>query len=218
MTIKQFTKHLSKNTSSIFSPTSPREPTPPRDESKGKGIAAEEPLKEIMPFIEEGGLVPKMAQAQKMAEYEAKRKKMFDQLPITKITYRVNSSKEATMRITRVLNNTTVSYITYGGATFLVRSVLRGARPVEDGDYDCEYQKGKYVRTCGVSRTGPLTADYKKENMPGRAKYRERTGPMTADTKKETMSGRAEYRGRTRPMTADTKKENMPGRAEIIAN
>nr|GEY97852.1 hypothetical protein [Tanacetum cinerariifolium] len=101
MTIKQFTKHLSKNTSSIFSPTSPREPTPPRDESKGKGIAAEEPLKEIMPFIEEGGLVPKMAQAQKMAEYEAKRKKMFDQLPITKITYRVNSSKEATMRITR---------------------------------------------------------------------------------------------------------------------
>ncbi|GJW40427.1 hypothetical protein Tco_0066272 [Tanacetum coccineum] len=47
-----------------------------------------------------------------MAEHEAKRKKMFDEynhqithradpLPITKISYRVNSSKEATMRITR---------------------------------------------------------------------------------------------------------------------
>ncbi|GJR97020.1 hypothetical protein Tco_0269194 [Tanacetum coccineum] len=52
------------------------------------------------------------AQAQKMAEYEAKRKKMLDeynhqishrvdQLPITKISYRVNSSKEASMRIIR---------------------------------------------------------------------------------------------------------------------
>ncbi|GJU58775.1 hypothetical protein Tco_0832332 [Tanacetum coccineum] len=47
-----------------------------------------------------------------MAEHEAKRKKMFDeynhqithradQVPITKISYTVNSSKEATMRITR---------------------------------------------------------------------------------------------------------------------
>ncbi|GKB27552.1 hypothetical protein Tco_0866953 [Tanacetum coccineum] len=52
------------------------------------------------------------AQAQKMAEYEGKRKKMLDeynhqishrvdQLPITKISYRVNSSKEASMRIIR---------------------------------------------------------------------------------------------------------------------
>ncbi|GJR91474.1 hypothetical protein Tco_0215485 [Tanacetum coccineum] len=52
------------------------------------------------------------ARKQKMAEHEAKRQKMFDeynyqityradQLPITKISYRVNSSKEATMRITR---------------------------------------------------------------------------------------------------------------------
>ncbi|GJY18708.1 hypothetical protein Tco_0390199 [Tanacetum coccineum] len=54
------------------------------------------------------------AQAQKMAEYEAKRKKMLDeynhqishrvdQLPITKISYRVNSSKEASMRIHRAI-------------------------------------------------------------------------------------------------------------------
>ncbi|GJY57531.1 hypothetical protein Tco_0456646 [Tanacetum coccineum] len=58
MTLAQFTEHLSKTTSSIFSPTPPREPTPPRDESKGKGIATEEPLKDIMPFMEEGGSVP----------------------------------------------------------------------------------------------------------------------------------------------------------------
>ncbi|GJW29726.1 hypothetical protein Tco_0046601, partial [Tanacetum coccineum] len=59
MIIEQFTKHLNKTTSSIFSHTPPREPTPPRDptplsdESKRKGIATEEPLKEIMPYIEE---------------------------------------------------------------------------------------------------------------------------------------------------------------------
>ncbi|GJU10506.1 hypothetical protein Tco_1132902 [Tanacetum coccineum] len=61
MTLAQITEHLSKTTSSIFSPTPPREPTPPKDESKGKGIATEEPLKDIMPFMEEGGSVPKIS-------------------------------------------------------------------------------------------------------------------------------------------------------------
>ncbi|GKA54218.1 hypothetical protein Tco_0753167 [Tanacetum coccineum] len=61
MTLDQFTKHLSKTTSSIFSHTPPREPTPPGDESKGKGIATEEPLKDIMPFMEEGGSAPKLS-------------------------------------------------------------------------------------------------------------------------------------------------------------
>ncbi|GJU47659.1 hypothetical protein Tco_1204925 [Tanacetum coccineum] len=131
MTIGQFTEHLSKTTSSIFSPSPPREPTPPKDESKGKGITAEEPLKDIMPFMKKGGSVPKIpsfkslvilegqltnedvmdqvkemkrlvdlkpekekseksllkimnpatirGQALKMAEYEAKRKKMLDE-------------------------------------------------------------------------------------------------------------------------------------------
>ncbi|GKA02328.1 hypothetical protein Tco_0674993 [Tanacetum coccineum] len=66
MTLEQFTEHLTKTTSSIFSlaplrePTPHRDPTPPRDESKGKGIATEEPLKEIMPYMEEGGSVPKI--------------------------------------------------------------------------------------------------------------------------------------------------------------
>ncbi|GJY35761.1 hypothetical protein Tco_0421139 [Tanacetum coccineum] len=44
----------------IPSPTPLKEPTPPRDESKGKGIDTEEPLKDTMPFMEEGGSVPKM--------------------------------------------------------------------------------------------------------------------------------------------------------------
>ncbi|GJU47049.1 hypothetical protein Tco_1204315 [Tanacetum coccineum] len=64
MTIEQFTKHLNKTTSSIFSPTPLREPTPlrnptpSRDETKGKGVATEEPLEDIMPFMEEGGSAP----------------------------------------------------------------------------------------------------------------------------------------------------------------
>ncbi|GJR79533.1 hypothetical protein Tco_0150318 [Tanacetum coccineum] len=61
ITLDQFTEHLSKTTSSIFSPTPPREPTPSRNESKGKGIATEEPLKDIMYFMEEGGSAPKIS-------------------------------------------------------------------------------------------------------------------------------------------------------------
>ncbi|GJS39968.1 hypothetical protein Tco_0565011 [Tanacetum coccineum] len=127
MTIDQFTEHLNKTKSSIFSPTPPREPTPPRDPTplgscrlwkkelkemkrlsnlKAEKEKSEKSLQKIM------NPATIRAQAQKMAEYEAKRKKMLyeynhqtshrvDQLPITKISYRVNSSKEATMRITR---------------------------------------------------------------------------------------------------------------------
>ncbi|GJT98748.1 hypothetical protein Tco_1094266 [Tanacetum coccineum] len=46
--------------SSIPSPTPLKDPTPPRYESKGKGNTIEEPLKYIMPFLEEGGSVLKM--------------------------------------------------------------------------------------------------------------------------------------------------------------
>ncbi|GKE19701.1 hypothetical protein Tco_1427278, partial [Tanacetum coccineum] len=96
----------------------------PRDESKGKGIAVEkEPLNLLLPLIEQSGPDPKMlnldqfsiskkklkklslteiqAQAQKLAEYEAKRKRMLkeythyvtfraDPLPITKISYKAD--------------------------------------------------------------------------------------------------------------------------------
>ncbi|GKC05894.1 hypothetical protein Tco_0997504 [Tanacetum coccineum] len=114
---------LNSTTSSILSPTPPRElallrdPTPPRDESKGKGQLTQEDvmaqLKEMKRLADlkvekeksEKSLQKIMnhatirAQAQKMAESEAKRKKMLDdynhqishrvdQLPITKISYK----------------------------------------------------------------------------------------------------------------------------------
>ncbi|GJU97618.1 hypothetical protein Tco_1326889 [Tanacetum coccineum] len=74
---------------------------------KGEKEKFEKSLKKIL------NLAIVRAPAQKMAEYEAKRKKMFDeynhkinhradQLPITKISYKVNSSKETTIRITIV--------------------------------------------------------------------------------------------------------------------
>nr|GEW97649.1 hypothetical protein [Tanacetum cinerariifolium] len=146
------------------------------DESKGKGIVTKDnPLKELIPLMDEGRLAPKMinlkqfstsgiqmsiekakaqleemkrlatlkvekeksekklkkvmkptkiqAQAQRLAEYEAKRAKMLeeysyyithraDKLPITKISYRINNvSKEATMRIKR--NNQPLTLIVY---------------------------------------------------------------------------------------------------------
>ncbi|GJS67649.1 hypothetical protein Tco_0682213 [Tanacetum coccineum] len=144
--------------------TQGKQPTPPRDEPKEKGIATKEPLKDIIPFIEEGGSVPKIpnlksfilpegtlsqekfiaqlkvmkrlsnlkeqekkseeelkkilnpatikAQALKWEEHEEKKANMLNEfnkcisqrnnpLPITKISYVVNSSKVATMRITR---------------------------------------------------------------------------------------------------------------------
>ncbi|GJY68430.1 hypothetical protein Tco_0471412 [Tanacetum coccineum] len=161
--VEQFTNQLFGTTSSKFLPTPPREPTPPRDESKRKGIATEESLKDIMPFMEEGGSIPKIsslksfvlpegplsqekvmallkemkrladlkeqekkseeelkkmlnpatlkAQALKWEEHEEKKAKMLKEfnkcisertnpLTITKISY-VNSSKTATIRITR---------------------------------------------------------------------------------------------------------------------
>ncbi|GJX61908.1 hypothetical protein Tco_0294808 [Tanacetum coccineum] len=130
MSFDQFSEHLTQTTSSIFSPTPPREPTPPRNESKVKGIATEEPLKDIMPYIEEGGYVPKMpkfksfitldeqltqediiAQVKEMKrladlksekeKLEESLKRMADELPITKINCKVSSSNDATMRITR---------------------------------------------------------------------------------------------------------------------
>ncbi|GKA72010.1 reverse transcriptase domain-containing protein [Tanacetum coccineum] len=139
MTLDQFTGTLFNTTSSEYSPT------PPRDESKGKGIATEEnPLKDLIPLMDEGGSAPKMpnrlamlkqekekskarlkvltpaeirARAQKLAEFEAKRKRMLeeynhyityraDQHLIIKISYKINkSTKHATMRIER--NNQT---------------------------------------------------------------------------------------------------------------
>nr|GEY90154.1 retrovirus-related Pol polyprotein from transposon TNT 1-94 [Tanacetum cinerariifolium] len=58
--VKQFIDQLFGTTSSKFSSAPPREPTPLRDESNGKGITAKEPPKDIMPFREEGGSILKI--------------------------------------------------------------------------------------------------------------------------------------------------------------
>ncbi|GJV74722.1 hypothetical protein Tco_1506306 [Tanacetum coccineum] len=170
MTLDQFTGTLFNTTSSEYSPT------PPKDESKGKGIVTEEnPLKDLIPLMDEGGSAPKMpninsfstsekgkmtieevkaqlqemqrlamlkqekekskarlkvltpaeirARAQKLAEFEAKRKRMLeeynhyityraDQHLIIKISYKINkSTKHATMRIER--NNQPLSLTVY---------------------------------------------------------------------------------------------------------
>ncbi|GKG63517.1 hypothetical protein Tco_0643065, partial [Tanacetum coccineum] len=42
--VKEFTDQLFGTTSSKFLPTPPREPTPPRDSSKGKVVATKEEL------------------------------------------------------------------------------------------------------------------------------------------------------------------------------
>ncbi|GKB34254.1 retrovirus-related pol polyprotein from transposon TNT 1-94, partial [Tanacetum coccineum] len=55
MTVGQFTDSLFNTTSSEYSPT------PLKDESKGKGIAMKDnPMKELIPLMDEGGLSPTM--------------------------------------------------------------------------------------------------------------------------------------------------------------
>ncbi|GJZ04491.1 hypothetical protein Tco_0537766, partial [Tanacetum coccineum] len=60
LSVKQFIDYLFNTTSSSFSPSPPREPTPPRDPSKGKGVTIEEPMKDLIPYMEEGGSEPKI--------------------------------------------------------------------------------------------------------------------------------------------------------------
>ncbi|GJU26385.1 hypothetical protein Tco_1165006 [Tanacetum coccineum] len=43
-----------ETTSSEYSPIPPKEPTPPRDTSKGKDVATEEPKNKLVAYIEEG--------------------------------------------------------------------------------------------------------------------------------------------------------------------
>ncbi|GJY90990.1 retrovirus-related pol polyprotein from transposon TNT 1-94 [Tanacetum coccineum] len=120
-------------TNSLFQTTSfEYSPTPPRDENKGKGIAIEEePVKHLMPMLEQGGSDPKTlnlqhfnisgikmtleeAQAQltemkRLADRKAKQEKTEQKLTAfsneeleAQISYKINNvSKFATMRIKR---------------------------------------------------------------------------------------------------------------------
>nr|GEW85662.1 hypothetical protein [Tanacetum cinerariifolium] len=96
MTLAQFTEYLSNTTSSILSPTPPRELTPPKDESKRKeGLLSQEDvmshLKEMKRLADLKAKKEKSeeslkkllknsaiirAQKQKMVEHEAKRQKI----------------------------------------------------------------------------------------------------------------------------------------------
>ncbi|GKC98451.1 hypothetical protein Tco_1168726 [Tanacetum coccineum] len=60
LSVEQFTDQLFTTTSSNFTPSPPREPTPLRDPSKDKGVTTKEPMKELIPYIEEGGSDPNM--------------------------------------------------------------------------------------------------------------------------------------------------------------
>ncbi|GJU26390.1 hypothetical protein Tco_1165011 [Tanacetum coccineum] len=58
--VKHFTDQLFETTSSEYSPIPPREPTPPKDTSKGKDVATEEPKNDLVTNMEEGGSNLKM--------------------------------------------------------------------------------------------------------------------------------------------------------------
>nr|GFB29581.1 hypothetical protein [Tanacetum cinerariifolium] len=67
--------------------------------------------------------------------------------------------------------------------------------------------RAEACRMCHAGRASRKDRRYQK-SMFGRAEYHGRTGPMTADTKKENMTGHAERHERTERhgRTADTKK------------
>ncbi|GKD18670.1 hypothetical protein Tco_1207828, partial [Tanacetum coccineum] len=139
--VEQFTDQLFVTTTSKFSHSSPKEPTPPRDESKGKeGLLSQdkvdEQLREFKRLADLKAEKDKSeeelrklfnqttlkAQAQKWTKHEAKKAKMIedynhqisfraDPLPNTKISYVVNQHKEATIKIVR--DNNPLNIIIY---------------------------------------------------------------------------------------------------------
>ncbi|GJY61041.1 hypothetical protein Tco_0461698 [Tanacetum coccineum] len=92
-------------TNSLFQTTSfEYSPTPPRDENKGKGIAIEEePVKHLMPMLEQGGSDPKTLNLQHFNISGIKMTLEEAQAQLTEIkSYKINNvSKFATMRIKR---------------------------------------------------------------------------------------------------------------------
>ncbi|GKF92156.1 hypothetical protein Tco_0278875, partial [Tanacetum coccineum] len=58
--VQEFTDKLFQTTSSSFSPALLKEPSPPRDPAKGKGVDMEEPVNILVPFMDKGGSNPKM--------------------------------------------------------------------------------------------------------------------------------------------------------------
>ncbi|GJS69564.1 retrovirus-related pol polyprotein from transposon TNT 1-94 [Tanacetum coccineum] len=115
----------SKRLNLFHTTSSEYSPTPPRDESKGKGITTEEnPLKDLIPLIDKGGSAQKMPNMNPFStskegkptldEVKSQMQEMQRtyKLLITKISYKINNvSKDATMRIER--NNQPLSLTVY---------------------------------------------------------------------------------------------------------
>nr|GEV51934.1 hypothetical protein [Tanacetum cinerariifolium] len=118
--VQEFTDQLFETTSSKFSLTPLKEPTPPRDFTKGKEVAiVEEQVNELVPYQEEGGSIPKISkiksfitpegtlsqeefnnqikEMKRSSDLKAEKekpeqelRKIADQLPIIKISHVVN--------------------------------------------------------------------------------------------------------------------------------
>nr|GEV94174.1 hypothetical protein [Tanacetum cinerariifolium] len=114
----EFTDQLFNTPSSSFAPSPPREPTPPRDLSKGKGVATKEPMKELIPYIDEGGsnlkmlnvksfVTPESVLSQEDLMAQLKEMKRLVNLKTKKEEYEkslwkmMNPATDATIRITR---------------------------------------------------------------------------------------------------------------------
>ncbi|GJT20438.1 hypothetical protein Tco_0890375 [Tanacetum coccineum] len=102
--VQEFTDHLFGTTSSKFSPTPPREPTPRSASAKGKEVAIiEEQVNKLVKYPKEGEKSEQelRKKVKMMEEYNHLISFRADQLPITMISYVVNPNKEATIKITR---------------------------------------------------------------------------------------------------------------------
>ncbi|GKE00287.1 hypothetical protein Tco_1388270 [Tanacetum coccineum] len=117
MTLDQFTKHPSKTTSPIFSPTPSKEPTPPKDQtpptdkSKGKSITTEDPLMDIMPFMAEGGSTPKISSLKSFVipEEPLSQEKVMAQLKEMKRLADLKPEKEKSKKLLKkILNPATI--------------------------------------------------------------------------------------------------------------
>nr|GEV10079.1 hypothetical protein [Tanacetum cinerariifolium] len=81
-----------------------KDPVPPRDDRKVKAIASDkDQMKELISLMDEEAKaqMEEMKRKRMLEEYNHQITHRADELPITKISYKINYSKEATMRITK---------------------------------------------------------------------------------------------------------------------
>ncbi|GKA19460.1 hypothetical protein Tco_0699375 [Tanacetum coccineum] len=121
LSVEQFTKKLFTITSFSFAPSPSKELTPPRDPSKGKGIAIEEPMKELIPYIEEGGSDLKKLNKKPFvtAEGELSQKEYMAQIKEMKILANLKATKEESEKsLRKIMNPATVKAQTLNLAAY----------------------------------------------------------------------------------------------------